>query len=100
MTTPLVTGALSDLLFVLGVYAFAALVLLVTLFGVAYRLMLFDAAFGNADSTAHEEKENCPSCGARTTVDPDACDHCGESLSEEAADGPPNYGWADDSSDD
>lgn len=92
MSAPLVTGALSDLLFVLGVYAFAALVLLAALFGTAYRMILYDATFGGGE-TPPEEKTNCPSCGARTTVDPPACDHCGEPLRD---DEPPSYGRTDD----
>lgn len=92
MTGFLATAVLRDVLSVLGLYALAALAVLLGLFGALYRRMLVNATFEDLDSTAHKEKTNCPSCGARSTAEPAACDYCGESLSD---DGPPEYGWAD-----
>lgn len=92
MTGLLATALLRDVLSVLGLYSLAALAVLLGLFGALYRRILVNATFDDLDSTAHEELVNCPSCGARSTPEPAACDYCGEPLFD---DEPPEYGWAD-----
>lgn len=70
--------SVTDSLFALGEYAVLVVVGLLGFLLIVARFELLHAATGG--ESARESKRNCPSCGARTTVEPAACDYCGELI--------------------
>lgn len=62
--------------------AYVVLTVVVLALAMAYRVMLARATYSDWDSTSHESKVNCPSCGARTSPDPPVCGYCDEPLDE------------------
>ena len=53
-------------------------VCLLVLAAIALQFAQVRALYGGDESTA--ERVNCPSCGSRVPVEPDACEYCGEPL--------------------
>lgn len=77
---PFVVGAATG--FALNRFAFFALICVLATCAILFEFALLQAAFGGG-SESQESKTNCPSCGARTTTEPDACDYCEEALIED-----------------
>lgn len=74
---PFVIGAATD--FALNRFAFFALFCVLAAGTILYNFALLQAAFGG-DSEPQKSKINCPSCGARTAAESDACDYCEGAL--------------------
>jgi hypothetical protein len=76
---PAGVASLSDYLSLLEGYAFIVLIVLLVVLGTVYKIPLLQAIFSGGNSS-QESRTNCPTCGARTTVEPGVCDYCDESL--------------------
>lgn len=67
---PLALGVDVGQVAVLVVFVVAAFI------AVVYDFYVLRAVFGNDDSVPPERLTNCPSCGARVSVEADTCGYC------------------------
>lgn len=72
--TPLALGnGVMQAVFVVGF-------MLVVFLAIALQFFKVHELYGGGDAAPEEQQTNCPSCGARTSIETDACEYCGEPI--------------------
>lgn len=68
------------LLDTLGRVVYLIAVGLVVLLPVVFQFVRARELYGESDAAPQEERTNCPSCGARTSVGSETCEYCDEPI--------------------
>lgn len=76
----LIGSSVSDSVSALGRSAFFVGIGLLVILLLVVRFELLHAAISSGESAGEKSKTNCPSCGARTTIESNECDHCGSHV--------------------
>lgn len=77
---PPAAGFAASLLDALGRAAYLVGLALLFLVAIAFSFVRARAMYGGDESDDRERRVNCPSCGAPTPGDSEACEYCDEPL--------------------